>query len=168
MARVPPPLAVYADVIGVDPAPGIALLEEAGFAVRRLNGGESTARAVALLVDGTAPVGADLLDALPQLRIVATMSAGVELVDLDAARARGLWVANVPAASTEEVAVHAFAMGLSPAARAAVPRPRGARRSLARRRRAGAAPEPTPRSACSGSGGSGDGSARSARPSSGG
>ena len=113
MARVPPPLAVYADVTGVDPAPGIALLEEAGFAVRRLNGGDSTARAVALLVDGTAPVGADLLDALPQLRIVATMSAGVELVDLDAARARGLWVANVPAASTEEVAVHAFAMALS-------------------------------------------------------
>jgi phosphoglycerate dehydrogenase-like enzyme len=115
--RVVPPLAVYAEVPGVDPAPGIALLEEAGFAVRRLVGGQAItqaeAGAVALLADGSAPVGAEVLDALPELRIVATMSAGVEVVDLDRARARGIWVANVPAASTEEVAVHAFAMGLS-------------------------------------------------------
>ena len=116
---MPAPLAVYTDVVGVDPAPGVALLEEAGFAVRVLATDDpgriarEAAEAVALLIGGSTPVGAELLAALPRLRIVATMSVGFDMVDLEAARARGIWVANVPGAATEEVAVHAFAMGLS-------------------------------------------------------
>jgi phosphoglycerate dehydrogenase-like enzyme len=119
LAAVPAPLAVYTDVVGVDPEPGIALLEEAGFAVRVLAtddperiAGEA-ADAVALLIGGYTPVTAELLGALPRLRIVATMSVGFDMVALDAARARGIWVSNVPGAATEEVAVHAFAMGLA-------------------------------------------------------
>jgi phosphoglycerate dehydrogenase-like enzyme len=111
------PLAAYADVVDVDPAPGVRLLEQAGFAVRVL-GTEDPARirreaadAAALLI-GYARVDADLLAGLPRLGIVATQSAGFDMVDLEAARARGVWVSNVPGAATEEVAVHALAMGL--------------------------------------------------------
>ena len=115
---MPAPLAVYTDVVDVDPAPGAALLEQAGFAVRVLATADperiarEAAGAVALLI-GYTRVDDGLLAALPRLRIVATQSVGVDMVDLDAAGARGIWVANVPAAATEEVAVHAFAMGLS-------------------------------------------------------
>jgi phosphoglycerate dehydrogenase-like enzyme len=118
LPAVPAPLAVYTDVMDVDPAPGVALLEDAGFAVRVLatDDPERIAReaadAVALLL-GYTPVTADLLAALPALRIVATQSVGYDMVDVEAARDRGVWVANVPGAATEEVAVHAFAMGLS-------------------------------------------------------
>jgi D-3-phosphoglycerate dehydrogenase len=119
LAAVPAPLAAYTDVVGVDPAPGVAILEQAGFAVRVLatDDPERIAReaadAVALLIGGYTPVGAGLMAALPRLRIVATMSVGFDMVDVDAARTRRIWVANVPGAATEEVAVHAFAMGLS-------------------------------------------------------
>ncbi len=115
---MPAPLAVYTDVVDVDPAPGVALLEDAGFAVRVLGTDDperiarEAAGAVALLISYT-PVTAALLAALPGLRIVATQSVGYDMVDVEAARARGIWVANVPGAATEEVAVHAFAMGLS-------------------------------------------------------
>jgi D-3-phosphoglycerate dehydrogenase len=112
------PLAVYTDVVEVDPAPGIELLEAAGFTVRVL---DTTDHAViareaadaAVLLNGYTQVDAALLAALPRLELVATQSVGFDMVDLDAARERGIWVSNVPAAATEEVAVHAFAMGLS-------------------------------------------------------
>ena len=113
-----PPLAVYTDIVDVDPGPGVRLLEDAGMAVRVLDSDdpELIAReardAVALLI-GYTRVDAPLLAALPALGIVATQSVGFDMVDLDAARRRGVWVSNVPAAATEEVAVHAFAMGLS-------------------------------------------------------
>jgi phosphoglycerate dehydrogenase-like enzyme len=119
VAAVPGPLAVYTDVLGVDPDPGVGLLEQAGFTVRVLATDDpgrvarEAGGAVALLIGGYLPVTAALLDALPTLRIVATMSVGVDTVDVAAARERGIWVANVPGAATEEVAVHAFAMGLS-------------------------------------------------------
>jgi D-3-phosphoglycerate dehydrogenase len=112
------PLAVYTDVVDVDPAPGARLLEDAGFEVRVLDTAdpERIAReapeAAALLI-GYSPVGAALMDALPGLAIVATQSVGFDMVDVEAARARGIWVSNVPGAATEEVAVHALAMGLS-------------------------------------------------------
>ena len=119
MAAVPGPLAVYTDVVGVDPEPGVALLEKAGFAVRVLATNDpdrvagEAGGAVALLIGGYTPVTAELLDALAAVRIVATMSVGVDMVDVEAARDRGIWVSNVPGAATEEVAVHAFAMGLT-------------------------------------------------------
>jgi phosphoglycerate dehydrogenase-like enzyme len=113
-----PPVAAYADVVDVDPAPGVALLEAAGFRVRVLATADperiarEAADAVALLI-GYARVDAALLAALPRLGIVATQSVGVDMVDLDAAARRGVWVSHVPGAATEEVAVHALAMGLA-------------------------------------------------------
>lgn len=54
-------------------------------------------------VDGTA------MDASPRLRIVARHGVGVDEVDLDAARARGLMVTNTPGANSRAVAEHALA-----------------------------------------------------------
>jgi phosphoglycerate dehydrogenase-like enzyme len=112
------PVAVYADTGGADVSAGAALLEQAGFEVRVLDSGDAAAigrdaaDATALLVSA-ATVDGELMAALPELRIVAAQSVGIDHVDVAAATARGIWVSNVPAAATEEVAVHAFAMGLS-------------------------------------------------------
>jgi len=112
------PVAVFTDLDDLDPAPGAALLTEAGFEVRIVNSTRPDAiaaaapDAVALLV-GYATVDAALLDRLPRLRILATLSAGYDMVDTEAALARGLWVCNLPDAATEDVAVHALASALS-------------------------------------------------------
>ncbi len=60
-----------------------------------------------------APITADVLDALPRLRLVSRYGVGVDVVDTDAARARGVWVCNVPDYGTTEVALHAVAMLLA-------------------------------------------------------
>ena len=60
-----------------------------------------------------APVPAEVLEALPRLRLVSRYGVGVDAVDLDAARARGVWVCNVPDYGTSEVALHAVAMLLA-------------------------------------------------------
>jgi glyoxylate reductase len=62
----------------------------------------------------TTRVDASLLDrAGPQLRIVANYGAGVDNVDLDAARDRGVVVANTPDVLTENVAELAIALTLA-------------------------------------------------------
>jgi len=57
-----------------------------------------------------APITAEVLDALPQLRLVSRYGVGVDAIDQDAARTRGVWVCNVPDSGTTEVALHAVAM----------------------------------------------------------
>ncbi|MEU8797508.1 C-terminal binding protein [Spirillospora sp. NPDC048819] len=112
------PVAVYTDLVDTDPAPGVELLEQAGFTVRFARSPAPAdivtvaEDAVALLL-GYAEVGRALLDALPRVRLVAAQSAGYDMVDLDACRERGIWVTNVPGAATEEVASHALAMTLA-------------------------------------------------------
>jgi phosphoglycerate dehydrogenase-like enzyme len=111
-------VAVYTDVVEADVAVGVRMLDAAGLAVRVLGSGDPArirreARDAAALLVGYSPIDAATLAALPGLRIVATQSVGYEMVDLDAARAAGVWVTNVPDAATDEVAVHALAMSLS-------------------------------------------------------
>ncbi|MER5185718.1 C-terminal binding protein [Streptomyces sp. NPDC002896] len=112
------PVVVFTDTEDLDPEPGARLLTDAGFDVRIGDSRDPdviaalAGDAVALIV-GYARVDAALLDRLPRLRIVATMSAGYDMVDTEAARRRGLWVANLPDAATEDVAVHALASALS-------------------------------------------------------
>ncbi|WP_448608663.1 C-terminal binding protein [Geodermatophilus sp. URMC 60] len=60
-----------------------------------------------------APITAEVLEALPRLRLVSRYGVGVDVVDTDAARARGVWVCNVPDYGTVEVALHAVAMLLA-------------------------------------------------------
>ena len=66
----------------------------------------------ALLVQ-YAPITAAVFEALPRLRLVSRFGVGVDVVDTDAARARGTWVCNVPDYGTAEVALHAVAMLLA-------------------------------------------------------
>ena len=109
------PAALYLDVDGLDVSPGRALLRAHG--VDALDAADEPIssdleRVVALLI-GYDPVGPEWLDRLPALRLIATHSAGYDMVDVEAVRARGLWLANLPAAATREVAVHALAMALA-------------------------------------------------------
>ncbi|MBU3994313.1 MAG: C-terminal binding protein, partial [Actinobacteria bacterium] len=111
------PVAVYTDIDDTDVTGGVKLLEAAGFAVR-IAGSKDAAEIAAVAHDaeallvGYATVDAGLINALPRLKIIAVMSMGFNNIDLDAARARGIWVCNVPGAATEEVATHALALAL--------------------------------------------------------
>ena len=69
-------------------------------------------RGARVLVNQYAPVTAEVLDALPEVRLVVRYGVGVDTVDVDAATARGVWVANVPDYGTTEVADSAIAMML--------------------------------------------------------
>jgi len=62
--------------------------------------GEADA-AITLLAD---PVTGDVLASCPKLRIVANYAVGVDNIDLEAARARGVWVTNTPDVLTEATA----------------------------------------------------------------
>ncbi len=64
-------------------------------------------------IAGTGPVTDAHLAAAPRLRIVARYGVGTEAVDLDAARARGILVANTPGANADAVADHAVGLMLS-------------------------------------------------------
>lgn len=112
------PMAVYTDAEDTDPTPGIRLLEEHGFEVRVLDtrdSGEIIAGAhdATVLLPGYASITREIIEALPNLRLISLMSMGFDYVDIDAATERGVWVTNVPGAATEEVATHALAILLS-------------------------------------------------------
>lgn len=55
-------------------------------------------------------VTAAVVAALPQLKLVASRSTGYDHIDLDACRARGIQVANVPTYGENTVAEHTFAI----------------------------------------------------------
>ncbi|MFE6189651.1 C-terminal binding protein [Streptomyces sp. NPDC056465] len=111
------PVAVITDTEELDPGPGVRLLTDGGFEVRvagsRDPGVIAAAHDADALIVGYARVDAALLDRLPGVRIVATMSAGHDMVDTAEAARRGIWVTNLPHAATEDVAVHALASALS-------------------------------------------------------
>ena len=111
--------AIYLDTVPVECGEGPELLRASGFSVRTAvatTPGEvlaAAAGAEAILV-GDSPITADVIAGLsPHLRIVSTVTVGVDHIDVAAARAAGIWVTNVPDATTEEVAVTALAMALS-------------------------------------------------------
>lgn len=102
----------------LDASPAIAALKAAGHEVVFLgsrDAGEVVRRAAdceALMV-AFAAVPADVIAALPQLRVIATASVGVNHIDVTAAAARGIVVCSIPSVASEEVAVHALAGALS-------------------------------------------------------
>jgi D-3-phosphoglycerate dehydrogenase / 2-oxoglutarate reductase len=59
------------------------------------------------------PVTADDLARLPELRVIATPSVGVDHLDVESATERGVWVCNVPDYCIEEMADHALALLLA-------------------------------------------------------
>ncbi len=99
-------------------APEAAVFEGAGVAwrleqCRTAQDVVEHAADAAVLVDQYAPVTAEVLDALPGVRLVVRYGVGVDTVDVPAATERGVWVANVPDYGTEEVAAHAVALALT-------------------------------------------------------
>jgi len=56
------------------------------------------------------PIGADLMDRLPALWVVATPTVGFDHIDVDAADERGVAVVSVPDYCTQEVADHTLAL----------------------------------------------------------
>ncbi|MET8327397.1 C-terminal binding protein [Streptomyces sp. NPDC005181] len=112
------PLVVFTDPEELDVGPGARLLADAGFDTRVVGSRDpdaiaAVARDAVALIVGYAPVEAALLDRLPGVRMLATMSAGYDMIDTAQARRRGLWVSKLPHAATEDVAVHALASALS-------------------------------------------------------
>ena len=66
---------------------------------------EAEAQAVTVIVCGGRPgVDAALMDALPQLGAIVNFGAGVDAIDLDAARDRGIGVSNTPDVLSDTVA----------------------------------------------------------------
>jgi D-3-phosphoglycerate dehydrogenase len=70
-------------------------------------------RGASALLTQYAPITARVMDELPELHMVGRYGVGYDVVDVDAARERGVWVANVPDYGTEEVASHALSMALA-------------------------------------------------------
>ncbi|KAH8650932.1 D-isomer specific 2-hydroxyacid dehydrogenase [Tricladium varicosporioides] len=56
---------------------------------------------------------ATLAQCSPNLRLIAVMAAGYEIIDIDECQKRGIKVCNIPSASAEAVAEHALALYLS-------------------------------------------------------
>jgi D-3-phosphoglycerate dehydrogenase len=68
---------------------------------------------VGLLTGPDFPVGAEELEKLPALKVVATCSVGYDHVDLEAAAAHDVWVCNVPDYCIEEMADSSLALLLA-------------------------------------------------------
>lgn len=112
------PLAIYTDNEDMDPTPGIRLLEQHGFDVRFLETSDpdrilDQAQGAQALLVGYAPIPERVIAGLPDLRIISLVSMGFDNIDLDAARAAGVWVTNLPGVASEEVATHALGLILA-------------------------------------------------------
>ncbi|MFW5694529.1 MAG: C-terminal binding protein [Alkalispirochaeta sp.] len=73
---------------------------------------EELREASALVLIGH-PVTAEMIDAAERCRLIMTLSVGFDVVDVDAATARGIPVSNCPVYCSEEVAQHAITLALS-------------------------------------------------------
>ena len=97
-------------------ANGVEELETAGFEVstvtvaqEQLENYINNEGIVALLVRSATKVRRDLIDACPSLKIIGRGGVGMDNIDVEYARNKGLHVINTPAASSESVAELVFA-----------------------------------------------------------
>lgn len=67
----------------------------------------------AVVGNSNAGVDADLIDALPKLEIVSSFSVGVDMIDLEKCKAKGIRVTNTPDVLTDEVADLAIGLTLA-------------------------------------------------------
>lgn len=95
----------------------IDLIAPAVGSVRIADLAAELAGADALVTLLTERVDAAVLDAAPRLRVVANFAVGYDNIDVAAATARGICVANTPDVLTEATADLAFALGLAAARR---------------------------------------------------
>lgn len=66
-----------------------------------------------VLVTESTHIRTELLDQLPRLRLIVRAGTGVDIIDVESARSRGVQVANVPYYCVEEVADHTVLLILS-------------------------------------------------------
>jgi D-3-phosphoglycerate dehydrogenase len=97
---------------GGDPEIAEAVLAPLGVKVRVAHGVPRGPGVVGLLSGPEGPVAADDLAGLPDLRIIAALSSGVDHLPLDEARRRGIWVTHTAGYCTDEVADHTLALAL--------------------------------------------------------
>jgi glyoxylate reductase len=119
---VKPVLYLTRPLPGGDPGPLAAAFEVRGGTVPARSGAalrEAARGARTLVTTYIDPVDAALLDALPDLRHVASYGVGVNHVDLAACRARDVLVTNTPGILTDATADHTFALLLAAARRVA-------------------------------------------------
>ena len=97
-------------------ANGVEELETAGFEVstvtvaqEQLENYINNEGIIALLVRSATKVRKDLIDACPSLKIIGRGGVGMDNIDVEYARNKGLHVINTPAASSESVAELVFA-----------------------------------------------------------
>ena len=81
----------------------------------RTNAGEIIERAkdADILLTNKVPLTAATIAALPLLKYIGVLATGFNIVDIDAAKAKGIIVTNIPSYSTESVAQHAIALLLA-------------------------------------------------------
>lgn len=116
------------DVIAASPLyPPVMAMLDATYKVHRLYEAKDPAAFLAALRDkvrGIATfqgrVDAALMDALPRLEIVASMSIGLDHIDLQAAKARGIRVTHTPDVLTDDVADLAIGLMIAVARRLVV------------------------------------------------
>lgn len=114
------------DHVTGDIAPETAILEKLGARVTLINCssvGDLIARAAdahAIMNTYFDPVNAEVMDAMPSLRVIVRYGIGVNTIDVPAARARGIQVANVPDYCLDEVSDHAVALLLTLARKTAL------------------------------------------------
>ena len=97
----------------------VEVLNENGFEVQSFPADVTLETLRPHLVDADAlivaftEVNAALLDCAPHVKIVCKHGVGVDNIDLDETKARGIWVTNVPSANKHAVADFTFALLLS-------------------------------------------------------
>lgn len=109
---------VYTDHGFPDVATERALIEAAGGTLRvaqceTANDVIVAAQEADALLVQWAPITADVIAALDRCRVIVRVGIGVDNVDLDAARAHGIPVCNVPDYCIDEVADHTLALALT-------------------------------------------------------
>jgi D-3-phosphoglycerate dehydrogenase len=100
---------------GIDET-GKALLEKAGFTVitekvaqENLTQAINEHKYVGLTVRSATKVRKDVIDACPDLKLIGRGGVGMDNIDVEYARSKGLYVVNTPAASSHSVAELVFA-----------------------------------------------------------
>ncbi|NEU31092.1 phosphoglycerate dehydrogenase [bacterium LRH843] len=95
---------------------GLLPLHESGKVLcveKNVNDVEDLSAFDALIVRSATTVTAELLDKMPNVKIVARAGVGVDNIDLEAATKRGVVVVNAPDGNTISTAEHTFAMIMS-------------------------------------------------------
>ena len=102
---------------GIDQA-GQKMLEDAGFQVETVTISQEELPGKlnnydAIIVRSATKVRKDLIDQCPNLKLIARGGVGMDNIDVDYARSKGLTVVNTPAASSQSVAELVFGHALS-------------------------------------------------------